>query len=250
MRTLKKLQKEPSFSEIKKALLRNFLYSADSESMQILLNIYKLEEQIDNVFPNYISVKSLRKDILQFLRNKEGKELIASNLTELIHDDINRFELIVYLNGYKRGFRAYDHANDLEVITLRDITFETLYSRNLLYHYENENQDVQLFREEIMRELHHSKGLVGQIMEQLYWYNAKVLKKKIFKLNDHVDRQLYFDIRNGEQEIQVIDNALSYRELLGLNKKLLRFMYKDGIRIYETAYWNGLNDLVLRRYHS
>lgn len=239
---------ELSFSDIKKSLLHRFLYQGDSDAIQILLNIYKIEERIDNVFPSYISIKSLKKDILSFLKDKVGKELIASNISQIIHDDINRLELVVYLFGYRKGLKSFHAANELEILTLKYFTVEDLYTKPILFHYECENKEVLLFKESLLSEMKRTKFLKNNLVNMLNWYNKNVLKKKIYSLNEHVDRQILINTESDKLKFIEVENHLNYRELRGLNKKLMRFLYRDGVRVYETAFWNGLNDLVLRRY--
>lgn len=241
---------ELTFIEIKKSLLRKFLYRGDSDAIQILLNIYKIEEQIENVFPNYISIKSLRKDILHFLKDKVGKEMIASNLSQIIHDDINRFELVIYLYGYRKGLESFQAANELEMLTFSFMSVEELYTRNILFHYESENQEILTFKDRIFMDINKSRNLKSHLLDLLFWYNQKVLKGKIYSLNNHIDRQLSINTDSTNSKFIEVENNLSIRELRGLNKKLIHFLYRDGLRIYKTAYWNGINDLVLRRYDS
>ena len=109
-----------NFVDMKAKLTQKFLYGADSSAMQLLLNLYDLEEKIHNIFPSYVSMKNLKKDILSFLRRKENRALFANSLTDAIYDDINRFELVMYLAGYKCGYSAASEANELEVISLSE----------------------------------------------------------------------------------------------------------------------------------
>lgn len=245
---------EYDFNDVKRALLRKFLYSADSDSIQILLNIYNLEERIENIFPSYISAKTLRADIYNFLSYKEGKELIALNLSQLVHDDVNRFELFMYLEGYRRGIKASEDANELEILTFNYFTVEELYKKNILFHYEHEIKDVLEFKERILNKLCKNIEFSRFLIDELSWYNRRVLKKKILTLNTNVDRQLMIDYDSKENEsgtrFKESDSHLNQKELYLLNKRLLNFLYKDSCRVYGTAYWNGINDLVLRRYHS
>lgn len=237
-----------NFFEIKRSLLHRFLYQADSDAIQILLNIYKIEEQVDNVFPSYISIKSLKKDLMVFLRNKIGKELISSNLSDMIHDDINRLELVIYLFGYRRGLKSVQQINELEIFALKNYGVENLYYKKSLFHFEKENHEILRFKEKIFNEIEGSKTFKKNFLSMLHLYNKKVLKSKVFSINEHVDRQISIDVDSRKTRFIEVENHLSFRELKGLNKKLMLFLYRDGVRIYEAAFWNGLNDSVLRRY--
>ena len=92
--------KSLAFKDIKKYLIANFLFKGDLDSINILLNLYNVYESIENIYPRYVTLENLRKDIIKIYRQKEGIELIARNLSSLIHDDINRLELYLYSVSY------------------------------------------------------------------------------------------------------------------------------------------------------
>lgn len=249
--TQKIAKTEYSFSDVKKNLLYKFLYRGDSECMQILLNIYNLEERIENIDPSYMSLKTLRQDVSEFLKFKEGNEFIASNLSQLIHDDINRFSLFVYLEGYRQGVRAYSAANELEVLALKYYSVSDLYTMNILFQYEYKNPEIKELKSNILKQKVHQKFISSFLREHLVWYHRRVLKKKIYELNAHVDRQIMinYESEGGHKKFRESNNHLSAAELHGLNKKLMHFLYRECYRVYQMAYWNGINDLVLKRYH-
>ena len=138
--------KNYAFKDIKNYLVENFLYNNETDCINILLNIYNIEESIENIFPRYVSLENLRLDIIKLYKEKRGIELIARNLSSLIHDDINRLELYLYLEGYRRGFNSSKLINKLEMIALNYLSIEELYSRKKLYNYEFKNKDVVIFK--------------------------------------------------------------------------------------------------------
>lgn len=245
------MKTEYSFSDVKRNLLYKFLYRGDSECMQILLNIYNLEERIENINPSYMSLKTLRQDVSEFLKRKEGGDLIAGNLSQLIHDDINRFSLFVYLEGYRQGVRASSAANELEMLTLKYYSVSDLYSMKTLFHYEYDNPEIRAFKTNVFKQKIHQKFISGFLREQLIWYHRRVLKQKIYELNTHVDRQMMinYESEDNHKKFRESDNHLTSVELYTLNKKLMNFLYRECYRVYQMAYWNGINDLVLKRYH-
>ena len=134
--------KSLAFKDIKKYLIANFLFKGDLDSINILLNLYNVYESIENIYPRYVTLENLRKDIIKIYRQKEGIEVIARNLSSLIHDDSNRLELYLYLEGYRLGFNSKKHINLLEIITLKYLTIDELYNRNKLFQYEFKNEEV------------------------------------------------------------------------------------------------------------
>ncbi|MDO5037036.1 MAG: hypothetical protein Q4E37_01910 [Tissierellia bacterium] len=190
----------------------------------------------------------MRKDIEGFLYYKEGKELIAANLSQLIHDDINRFELIMYLEGYRRGMSACKEVNELEILALKYFTVPELYNRKSLFHYDRNLEEIGRFRRWVTCNIHNDVSFTKNYVDQVSWYNRRVLKKKIKHLNTHLDRQIMINYDSKEDHYRESDSHLSTKELYGLSKKLYRFLHRDALKIYHRAYWNGLNDQVLKRY--
>ena len=90
--------------EIYEGLQYNFLYNNDINSIHILLNLYDLEDNMTNICPKYISTKEIRKKVKRLLIYRKDRQLISNNITLLVHEDIDRLELILYLEGYKDGY--------------------------------------------------------------------------------------------------------------------------------------------------
>ena len=205
--------KSLAFKDIKKYLIANFLFKGYLDSINILLNLYNVYESIENIYPRYVTLENLRKDIIKIYRQKEGIELIARNLSSLIHDDINRLELYLYLEGYRLGFNSKKHINLLEIITLKYLTIDELYNRNKL-------SDVK----------------------------KRLLNDKINNINDHLDMQLIFKSEDDNVKIKEVDSYLTEKEIETLNNKISKFLYIDGFRIFRNGFWDGVNDRVLKRY--
>lgn len=240
------------FKDIKRFLIEKFLYDADGESVNILLNIYEVEDNIETIYPTYISLRHLKKDIIKFLRNKEGKELISYNLSNLIHDDVNRYELFMYLEGYRAGLNASKNVNRLEILTLKYLNVDDIYSRKRLFNREISNKEINILKEKLFYDLRNDKKVKRHIYDIVFKFNLKVLKRKVFELNSHVDKQMVLDLDNNDYSstasFRETNSNLSKRELFGLNKKIFRFLIKDGMKIFENAYWDGINDKVMKRY--
>ncbi|EFI42237.1 MULTISPECIES: hypothetical protein [Peptoniphilus] len=237
--------------DIKRYLIEKFLYDNDSESINILLNMYDVDNSIETICPTYISLKHLKKDIIKFLKHKEGKELIAYNLSNLIHNDVNRFELFLYLEGYRAGSNAVKNINKLEIITFKNYNIEDLYYRRTLFNYEVKDNEVLKLKENMLKDLKRDSKVRRTIYDIVFKFNLHLLKRKVFNLNAHVDKQLVlnFDITDeSDVKFKETNSHLSKKELYGLDRKIVRFLCIDAMRIYENAYWEGVNDKVLKRY--
>ena len=122
-----------SLCHIYEGLKYNFLFYNDIDSIHIFLNLYDIEENITNVCPRYICTKDIKKKIKHLLRYRNDKDLIASKITYLIHEDIDRLELCFYLEGYKYGYFNNKWANVLEEQTLFYYTIEEMYKKKSLF---------------------------------------------------------------------------------------------------------------------
>ncbi|WBW50641.1 hypothetical protein O6R05_03585 [Peptoniphilus equinus] len=233
--------------DVKRFLIEKFLYDNDTESLNILLNIYQVEGSVENICPTYLSLKHLKKDIMKFLKDKEGVELIANNLGRLIHDDVNRLELYLYLEGYKAGIRSKKSVNLLEILTFKYFDVEDLYRRRKLFNRGAMRPEAENLKTVILQDMNQDKRIKNHIYDVVFRFNLKVLKRKVYNLNLHLDNQMMFNLEEGGT-IRESKSKLTRRELRGLDKKILRFLFMDGVRIFETAFWDGINDQVMKRY--
>lgn len=240
--------KNVAFKDIKKYLIANFLYNGDLDSINILLNIYNIYESIENIYPRYVTLENLRKDIKKIYKQKEGIELIARSLSNLIHDDVNRLELYLYLEGYRFGFNSKKYVNFLEIITLKYLSIDELYNRKKLFQYEFKNEEVIHFKKIIFKDIRKDRQIRGFIRKTILDLNERLLKEKIKGINEHLDMQLVFKTDDDDIQIEEVDSYLNESEIQILDKKIFKFLYIDGFRIFRNGFWDGINDKVLRRY--
>ena len=83
-------------------------------------------------------------------------------------------------------------------------------------------------------------------MKTLVW--IKLLKKKIYVLNSYLDRQIMININSNESKFIDSEKPLNHEELMGLNRKIVKFLFKDALKVYKLGFWDGVNDRVLKRY--
>lgn len=229
-------------------LKHNFLYNSDINCIHILLNLYDIEDNIRNIFPKYVSIKYLRVHISKVLKKRRGNQLIAMNLVELIHDDINRLELYLYLEAYKQGFFNKKEVDKLEGLTVKYYKIDILYSLKYLFHFETNINEVLKFRHNIYEDLKIDEDNNKKIYESITKYTTNIIKAKVFSLNKYLDKQLTIDYNSNMGNIKEDETLLTKNDLNRIYREVLKIVIKNGIKLYKDAYWNGLNDSVLNRY--
>lgn len=235
--------------ELCAGLKYNFLFKNDINSIHILLNLYDIEDNIKNIFPKYVSIKYLRNRVRRIFKDRKGKQLIAYNLVNLIHEDINRLELLLYIEGYKGGFSNIKYANKLENLTYRYYSLEELYSLKYLFHFETKVKDILNLKEELFKELtskaSNSNANYAEIINE---YCDFVIKSKVFSLNKFLDKQLILNYDKDGINIIEDEHLLTKEDLSRIYKEVLKIIVKNGQKLFKDAYWNGINDRVLLRY--
>lgn len=233
---------------IYEGLKYKFLYKNDIDCIHILLNLYDLEDNITNIYPKYISINNLKKHIGRLLKDKSSNHLISLNLGQLIHEDINRLELYIYLEGYKQGYFNNKWVNTLEKATVENIAIDELYNMKHLYHFDTSELHILDIKtsltEEIQEDEKHSNFLYNTITR----YCDNVIKQKVLNLNKFLDKQLKIEYDSIMYNIKEDNNLLTLSELNNIYKEILKIVLKDGLKLYRDAYWYGLNDRVLKRY--
>ncbi len=233
--------------KIMNQLEKRFLYEKDEDCMHLLLNFYDLDN-IKKINPKYISLRSLRKDIVRFLRYREGSDLIAQGLSYQIHEDINRLELYLYLEGYKYGFNYVQVANRLESLALRDYNPFELSQLEHLYHFNLDDEEVMKLRKKISNHIRKSGKRNHQLTISVMRFNSIVLKPKVFGINRYVDKQMTINYESKKDLVVEETANLNHEEIKGIYRKLTKFLIRNAYSVFEYACWNGVNDRVLRRY--
>lgn len=236
------------YDEVRNFLAERFLIRGDVDSAQVLLNLYNIEDQIENIVPSYISLSSLKKDVFKYLRHKEGVELIVYNLSNLIHNDINRFEFYMYLEGYKRGFSEVDAVNQLEILSFKFLGLEEMYKRKKLFNYDMKNTDVLDFKKYLFKDVRKDYSNILFLRNSVVKFYDGVLNKKIKNINSLMDRQMVLSFTGSKEKFVEQNSYLIKREIHGINRKITKFLYRDGMKVFENAYWDGVNDKVMKRY--
>lgn len=234
--------------DIYEKLKNKFLFNNDINCIHILLNLYELESNINKIYPKYISIKQLRKNIGRILKDRSGKHLIAYNLGELIHEDINRLELYIYLEGYKAGYLNKRHINNLENIALKHFSIFDLYNRRYLFNFDFSIKEVNEFKLDIYKSLLREEKTQNILEKTIMNYAENILKPKVLNLNKYLDKQLAIEYHYQEPYFKDEEDWLTLEELKGIYKEVKKIITKNVNQLYNDAYWNGLNDRLIMRY--
>lgn len=238
------MQVEISKSHICVGLKQNFLYRGDIESLKSLMSFYDINMGVQNIFPKYVSMGILRNKIAKAIAYRTDAHCIARSLSMQIHEDINRLELYIYLDGYIQGYNNSNQANALEKEALKYYSTSELSNKKYLFQFKNLNRDIRAFKKRLRSELIKKERKSGRVLATVFEFSNIVIKDKTYSLNKYVDRQLdiYSDGINAQ-------NGMIFKEDLNIiYKETFRFILNTCTNLYIDAYWNGLNERVLKRY--
>lgn len=237
-----------SLYNICQELKYKFLFKNDINSIHMLLNIYDLEDNITNIFPKYVCMDHIRKRTSRFLRKRRGNHLIALNLSQILLDDINRLELYLYLEGYKEGFSNNKWVNTLEEVSIKYYNTDELYNMNYLFHFDTNLTEVLDLKLSINDILHNEEYIDNPQFALIMDYLDSLIKPKVFLLNKYLDKQMMIEYNSKNFNIKEDETLLTLEDLNGIYKEVVKSILKYGLRLYNDALWNGLNDRVLQRY--
>lgn len=233
--------------QIYNGLRYNFLYNGDINSIHILLNLYDLETRMTNISPKYVCTKEIRRRVRRLLFPRKDRQLISNNITMLIHEDINRLELTIYLEGYKNGFYNNKWANILEDKAIEHYSIDMLYERNFLFHYNVSIDEVKKLKIKICEDIDRENEEKKHLIDFITTYCERVIKSKIYNLNMYIDKQLKIEYNFNKPNIKE-ESYLSTKEIRDLYKMIVDIIIKNAINLYKEASWFGINDRVLNRY--
>lgn len=233
---------------IYEGLKYNFLYKNDINCIHILLNLYDLEDNITNICPKYISINNLKKHIGRLLKDRNSNHLISLNLGQLIHEDINRLELYIYLEGYKQGYFNNKWVNILEKVTVENRIIEELYDIKYLYHFDTSEVHILNIKTDLNEEIQEDEKRNKFIHDIITGYCDNVIKPKVLNLNKFLDKQLKIEYDSDMYNIKEDNSLLTLLELNNIYREIMKIILKDGLKLYMDAYWYGINDRVLKRY--
>lgn len=234
--------------EIYEGLKYNFLYNGDINSIHILLNLYDLEANVRNICPKYICTNEIRKKIKRQLKYRKDRQLISNNIALLLHENVTRLELIIYLEGYKYGYFNNKWVNNLENEAIKYYSVEYLYDKNFLFHHDIYFKEIIDLKNNFYLEIDNQEKKSNFLHDFILTYCEKTIKGKVYNLNSYIDRQLKIEYETNHLNIKEEGSLLSMKELNSIYENVVNTIIKNNIKLYKEASWYGINDRVLNRY--
>ncbi|NLY08676.1 MAG: hypothetical protein GXZ11_02060 [Tissierellia bacterium] len=228
-------------------LEERFLFQSDTASIHLLLNFYDLDN-MKRFYPKYISMRDLQKDIVRCLRYRVGSEVIAQTLSRQMHEDINRLELYICLEGYKWGCGNMKAINRLESFALDEFSPWELSQMEYLYQNGTTDERVNAYRKSLFLKNRRESKRKSAITITVVNFANHFLKEKVRSINEHTDRQIIMDYDLSDGTMKEEYGDLTADELAVVYRKLTKFLIKNAYAVYESAAWGAINDRVLKRY--
>ncbi len=232
-----------------RGLRDKFLFSNDINSIYILLALYDLEENISSIYPIYMSKSDIKKKIKFVLSNRDDSEIISSNLSDIIHEDINRLELCFYLEGYKHGYANKKWANIVEKKALDIYGLEEIYKKNHLFHFNSSDKSIDDMKKRCKGEINHRERRDRYIESLVYTFTNKIIKRKIVELDKYINKQLRMNFEYNDIHISEEKHYLQEEEIDKVYITIVTALIKKMKIIYKEAFWYAVNDKVLGMYY-
>lgn len=237
-----------SLYDICEGLKHKFLYNNDINSIHILLNLYDVENNISCMSPKYMSTDDIKRKVKRVLIHRNDRELVSNKIIMLIHDDIDRLELNFHLEGYTNGYYDNRNVNNLEGLSLQFYPIERFYEYNYLFHYNSPYKSIKEFKNNYFELMDKKEEDSGRVKNFIINYSENLIKSKIFRLNENLDKQLKFEFINKDISIKEEETFLSIKELNEIYEIIIEILFTNVRKIYKEASWYGLNDKLLKRY--
>lgn len=222
-----------------------FLYNDDADSIFLLLSWLENRYIGDSLVPKYTVTKALLTGLRRSIRGRKDKKSIVDSVNKLVGDDINRLELAFTIKAYRNAITYNKLIDKLEVLTLKKYDPIQLKDMKNLFHH-SEDRDVINFKENVKQKLIKSKVLAENEYHTYYFMDENV-KKKFFRVNFYMDKQIVVDYPNSE--IMTLEGKnLTIKELQHFYSKAKFYVNRALQEAYFNQFWNSLNDQVLGRY--
>lgn len=226
-------------------LEHQFLYNDDYNSIFLLLSLLDNKNLCDNLVPKYTVVKTLLTGLRRSIRSRDDKKSIVNAISRLVSDDLNRLELAFAIKAYRSAYEDNSLIDKLEFEALKVFGPENIGNREILFQ-DSDNKFVEDFLLDVEEQLIKNKEL-QKLEKYANEFLDSFLKKKIYKVNYYMDKQIVVDYSNAGI-LKVEGKNLTINELKHIFDKSKFYINRSLRKAYITQYWYSLNDCVLKRY--
>lgn len=234
-------------SDVYKGLKSRFLYENDFNSIYVLLALYDVENNMNNIFPRYISFNSIKRKISGILKNRSDATNISHNLSAIIHEDVNRLELCFYLEGYKDGFTNYKFVNLLENEIIKTYGIGFTYDKDNFKYVISDDSFINL-KEKIYQSIDLILDEDNYMIKLTNKFIENIVINKLKNLDKSIEKQLKIKFDLKTVNIEEVNYKLSDEEIKKINSYLYGNIKRHLKEVYKDAYWTAMNDKVFNRY--
>lgn len=233
--------------DVYKGLKNRFLYENDINSIYVLLALYDVENNINNIFPRYIEFTDIKRKVSNILKNRSDATNISHNISVIIHEDINRLELCFYLEGYKDGFTNYKSVNLLENEIIKTYGIGFTYDKEN-FKYVITDESFFKLKERIFDDLDEKLDQSNHMIKLTDKFLENIIMKKIINLDKCIEKQLKINFDLKSVDIGEVSYELNDSEIKKIENYLNGNIKKHIIGVYKQAFWTAMNDKVFNRY--
>ena len=237
---------DDSLLSVEKSLEYKFLYESDADSLHLLLSMLAHRYCYNNLRPRYTLMKKLNTALKRSLVDRRDREYVILALRRLINDDVNRFEMAMVVDAYSLGHHDNTWVNQVERCAVEQYDPEELSRMCVLFQNQKDGRAMGL-KSKLFFALKEQTNQFSEIKHFSDVYCRRVLKKKIYRLNEHLDKQIVVDFEDLSR-LKLEENNLTLKEPNHVYTKCNQYLYDNVTKVYKEAYWNGINDAVLKRY--
>ncbi len=222
-----------------------FLYNDDPESIFLLLSWLENRSVGESLAPKYSVTKALLTGLRRSIRGRTDKKTIVDAISKLVSDDLNRLELAFTIKAYRNAITYDDLIDELEVLALEYYSSKQLSNMKFLFHEDNSLKVIE-FKDKVKEKLIQSKILANNEHHANIFLD-KNLKKKFYRVNFYMDKQVVVDYTNTDI-LMLEGKNLTINELLHIYNKSKFYINRALNEAYLNQFWYSLNDSVLCRY--
>ncbi len=233
--------------DVYKGLKNRFLYENDINSIYVLLALYDVENNINNIFPRYIEFSDIKRKVSNILKSRSDATNISHNISVIIHEDINRLELCFYLEGYKDGFTNYKAVNLLENEIIKTYGIGFTYDKEN-FKYVIMDESFYDLKEKIFSDLDGKLDQSNHMIKLTDKFLENIIMKKILNLDKCIEKQLKINFDLKSFDIGEVSYELNDGEVKKLENYLNGNIKKHIKDVYKKAFWTAMNDKVFNRY--